>query len=614
MSQTSAAVLGSARADPAPRSGLYGSSAERSGTSGAFSEDRFLTRARALFYARLAFLVLGLGVIGVPSWSQAFGVGGPRAYAVYLVMVAYSAANYVFLPKKRVGRILTFATLCADLCVLVWLVSVTGGLRSPLLAAQLLFTTLFVVLFPTPLAVVPPLLTFPVVAKLDQMLGGHAVVQIDIFILLWYSAINCILVYVMVYLNERDRMKHRELNKLSKTVREMAIVEERNRLAREIHDGLGGVLSSVAIQSEYLLNMIDGSEVRSRLQGTNEARAAILPTIRKELSDLHSAAEDSMDELRRSLRMMMEDFDLVATLGDYCKLASGRHRAGPRRALWPRQHARARQQGRRTDPDDVRTRQGDVHRVDRSCRRGAREMSVAPAKPPVSDKIKVVVVEDQPQILKNQLKILAESQEIEVIGTALSGEAALELLEKKQPDVILQDLGLPRMTGIEVTRAVKKRWPQVEVLVFTIFDEEEKVIEAVKAGASGYLLKGASSAKVIDAIKEVKAGGSVIQPNLARRLLKHFHVPEEGAPPEAPYKRPLPPGNREEPPTRPLTEREIEILRLIAKGLSNNEAAGVLTLSRATVRTHLEHIYEKLEVTNRVEAVTEGLRKGLIEM
>ena len=227
-------------------------------------------------------------------------------------------------------------------------------------------------------------------------------------------------------------------------------------------------------------------------------------------------------------------------------------------------------------------------------------------------KIKVVVVEDQPQILKNQLKILGESPDIEVIGTALSGEAALELLEKKQPDVILQDLGLPRMTGIEVTREVKKKWPSVEVLVFTIFDEEEKVIDAVKAGASGYLLKGASSEKVIDAIKEVKAGGSVIQPNLARRLLKHFHVPEEGAAPEP--ARPLPPGNREEPPMRPLTEREIEILRLIAKGLSNNEAARVLTLSRATVRTHLEHIYEKLEVTNRVEAVTEGLRKGLIEM
>jgi DNA-binding NarL/FixJ family response regulator len=228
-------------------------------------------------------------------------------------------------------------------------------------------------------------------------------------------------------------------------------------------------------------------------------------------------------------------------------------------------------------------------------------------------KIKVVICEDQPQILKNQLKILQESQEIEVIGTALSGEATLELLERNQPDVLLQDLGLPRMTGIEVTREVKRRWPAVEVLIFTIFDEEEKVIEAVKAGASGYLLKGATAAKIVESIREVKAGGSVIQPNLARRLLKHFHVPEEGMPPEQP-KRALPPGNREEPATRPLTEREIEILRLIAKGLSNNEAARVLTLSRATVRTHLEHIYEKLEVTNRVEAVTEGLRKGLIEM
>jgi DNA-binding NarL/FixJ family response regulator len=228
-----------------------------------------------------------------------------------------------------------------------------------------------------------------------------------------------------------------------------------------------------------------------------------------------------------------------------------------------------------------------------------------------SPKITVVICEDQPQILRNQLKILQESQEIEVIGTALSGEATLELLEKRQPDVLLQDLGLPRMTGIEVTREVKRRWPAIEVLIFTIFDEEEKVIDAVKAGASGYLLKGATSAKIIESIREVKSGGSVIQPNLARRLLRHFHVPEDGF---EPFRAPLPPGNREEPATRPLTEREIEILRLIAKGLSNNEAARVLTLSKATVRTHLEHIYEKLEVTNRVEAVTEGLRKGLIEM
>jgi DNA-binding NarL/FixJ family response regulator len=223
---------------------------------------------------------------------------------------------------------------------------------------------------------------------------------------------------------------------------------------------------------------------------------------------------------------------------------------------------------------------------------------------PAPTKIEVVLCEDQPQILRTQVKILQESPEVEVVGTALSGEAVLELLEKKQPDVLLQDLGLPGMSGIDVIRKVKRKWPSVEVLVFTIFDEEEKVLDAVKAGASGYLLKGASSGRIIDAIREVKAGGSVIQPSLARRLLRHFRVPEtEGKP-----------GLREEPPTRPLTEREVEILRLIAKGLSNNEAAGVLGLSRATVRTHLEHIYDKLEVTNRVEAVTEGLRKGLIEM
>jgi two-component system, NarL family, sensor histidine kinase DegS len=322
MGETGSAIAGGAPSRGEP----VGAPAERTEKSRIFREDRFLTRARALFYARLAFLVLGLGVIGVPSWSAAFGVKGSKAFAVYLLMVAYSAANYVFLARKKVGKALTFVTLCGDLCVLVWLVSVTGGLRSPLLAAQLLFTILFVVLFPHPLAVVPPLLAFPVVAKLSQTIGGRALAQVDVFILLWYSAINCILVYVIVYLNERDRLKHRELQKLSAALRDMAIVDERNRLAREIHDGLGGVLSSVVIQSEYLLNMIDGSEVRARLSGNTEARAVILPTIRKELSDLHNAASESMDELRRSLRMMREDFDLVGTLCDYCRLASARHR------------------------------------------------------------------------------------------------------------------------------------------------------------------------------------------------------------------------------------------------------------------------------------------------
>src|SRR4051812_3696263 len=193
------------------------------------------------------------------------------------------------------------------------------------------------------------------------------------------------------------------------------------------------------------------------------------------------------------------------------------------------------------------------------------------APPPVP--IRVYVVEDQTSILKNQLKLLETSRELTIVGTALSGETAVEQVPLVKPDVLLLDLGLPRMSGIDVTRAVKASTPQVEILIFTIFDEEDRVLEAVKAGASGYLLKGTPSDRIIEAIKEVKAGGTVIQPNLARRLLKHFRVPEAGqsAPP------PLPPG---EPVLKPLSDRETEILQLIAKGVSNSEAAKLLTLSK----------------------------------
>jgi len=232
----------------------------------------------------------------------------------------------------------------------------------------------------------------------------------------------------------------------------------------------------------------------------------------------------------------------------------------------------------------------------------------SPAAPP----IKVFVVEDQTKILKNQLKLLEGSSEIEIIGTALSGETGLEEVRRLKPDVLLLDLGLPRMSGIDVTRAVKAEMPSVEILIFTIFDEEDKVLEAVKAGASGYLLKGTTADKMVEAIKEVRAGGTVIQPNLARRLLKHFRVGEAPAAP-APGVNPSS-APAEEPEGKKLSARETEILQLIAKGVSNSEAAKMLTLSKATIRTHLEHIYRKLEVTNRVEAVTEGLRKGLIQV
>jgi DNA-binding NarL/FixJ family response regulator len=245
-----------------------------------------------------------------------------------------------------------------------------------------------------------------------------------------------------------------------------------------------------------------------------------------------------------------------------------------------------------------------------------------------SQPIRVFVVEDQTKILKNQLRLFEGNADITIIGTALSGEAALEEVPKLMPDVLLLDLGLPRMSGIDVTREVKARFPKIEILIFTIFDEEDKVLEAVKAGASGYLLKGAPVDKIIEAIKEVRAGGTVIQPNLARRLLRHFRVDPDASPvptepvaappspPATPAQAPIKEASASpaEPPLKPLSDREREILQLIAKGVSNSEAARLLSLSKATIRTHLEHIYRKLEVTNRVEAVTEGIRKGLISV
>jgi len=218
-----------------------------------------------------------------------------------------------------------------------------------------------------------------------------------------------------------------------------------------------------------------------------------------------------------------------------------------------------------------------------------------------SKTIRVYVVEDQIQILKSLLKILETSSGIQLVGTALSGESAVVDIPELRPDVVLLDLELPRMDGIAVTREIKTTCPSAEILIFTVFDNEEKVLEAIKAGASGYLLKASGKTKLLEAIYEVHAGGTIIQPNLARKLLRHFHNDASAEP-------------LEEPNQPSLTQREQEILLLIAKGVSNAEAAKLLRLSKATIRTHLEHIYRKLDVANRVEAVTEGLRKGIIQL
>ena len=186
--------------------------------------------------------------------------------------------------------------------------------------------------------------------------------------------------------------------------------------------------------------------------------------------------------------------------------------------------------------------------------------------------LRLVLVEDQPTILAQQARLLeAFGDELDVVGTARDGARALEVIEAQRPDVVLLDLGLPDIDGIEVTQRIKQRWPKIEILIFTIFDDEERVLQAVRAGASGYLLKGAPVEKIVEALHDVSGGGSVIQPRLARALLRRLQPARAEA--------------------AKLTPRETEILTLIAKGLSNRTAAETLGVSLKTLYNRLK-VYE----------------------
>ncbi len=267
-----------------------------------WTEERFQTRARALFYARMMFLTLGLCILAVPVWRYYFDFTA-LAFGGYFFMLLYSVANYLVLGHARAGKLVTYVTLCLDLVVMVVVVVKPhegGGLANPLLATQLLFTTLFALLYPKPLAILPPLLALPITARLDQLLD-RSPTAVEVLTLLWYLGLNFIIIYVLVYLNERELTAHREVVELQGDLKELAVVEERNRLAREIHDGLGASLSSLIIQSEYVAQLVKDEVVQ------------------KEVAELKQTAEEAIEELRRSLQMMREDFDLAHGFEDYVK-------------------------------------------------------------------------------------------------------------------------------------------------------------------------------------------------------------------------------------------------------------------------------------------------------
>jgi len=281
------------------------------GTSLLYLRDRFTPRAKSLFFARLALDAVGLLLMVVPSFAVVAGVQQPVAAYWYSLLLLTHLVAYFWVGRKG-DQLVVFASLCFDLLALIYLITVTGGLRSPVMQGQLVYTVFFAIIFPSPLAILPPLLTLPVVTKIEQLLGTQMATR-DLMLLLWYFVVNVIIVYVVVYLDRREEESFRELDRMQQRRRRYALTEERNRIAREMHDGLGAILSSIVIETEYVQTQL--RELKTPDTPANDnAHDAILA----EVDELRRTGQEGMEELRRAVSMMRDDFDLVVALEDQC--------------------------------------------------------------------------------------------------------------------------------------------------------------------------------------------------------------------------------------------------------------------------------------------------------
>lgn len=214
--------------------------------------------------------------------------------------------------------------------------------------------------------------------------------------------------------------------------------------------------------------------------------------------------------------------------------------------------------------------------------------------------IKVLLADDHSLLRQGVRQILELERDIEIVGEASDGEEALELIKETNPDVILLDVNMPKLNGVEVARKIKEQRINVGIIVLTIHQDREYLFELVKIGISGYLLKDIDSNSLIKAIRVVHQGESYLHPEMTTYLLKEFNRLNQS------YKN-----NIEQ---NPLTAREQEVLQMIAQGKSNREIAKGLFISEKTVKNHLSNVFRKLEVNDRTQAVLYGLKNDLIEL
>lgn len=215
-------------------------------------------------------------------------------------------------------------------------------------------------------------------------------------------------------------------------------------------------------------------------------------------------------------------------------------------------------------------------------------------------KIKVVIVDDHPLMREGLRKILEMNETIEVVDEAGDGQGAINIARRLKPDVILMDINMPGTNGIEATRVIKRELPGVGIIALTIHEEEEYVLELVRAGVSGYVLKDINPAKLIETIKTVAQGHSIIDPSITSKIFGE--ISRLGK-----YRR-----SREDWET--LTDREMDVLKLMAQGCSNKEIANNLSISEKTVKNHITNIFRKLEVDDRTQAVLFAIKHRLVEV
>lgn len=209
--------------------------------------------------------------------------------------------------------------------------------------------------------------------------------------------------------------------------------------------------------------------------------------------------------------------------------------------------------------------------------------------------IRVVIADDHLLLRQGTKEILHRDPRIDVVGEAADGDEAVELVERLGPDVVLMDIGMPGSNGIDATRRIAAGPAGTRVLLLTVHDEQEYVVEGIRSGASGYLLKDVDGDQLVDAVLAVAAGGAVLHPRVAPGVVRSLREPTP--PPEADV----------------LTPRQIEVLALMAEGLSNRDIGERIGASGRTVEVHVSNIFRRLDVSSRTQAVVEGIRRGLVE-